>query len=254
MSAASALRKFKAVCAYDGTDLYGWQSQAGGNTVQDFIEARLAVIFKGPVRIHGSGRTDSGVHSKGQVFHFEAEWPHPPATLLRALRCGLPAGIQVTRLSRAKADFHARFSATGKRYCYRLYEGFAPPWDNRYCWSLGNRRLDTAAMTEAARHFIGQQDFTAFGANRGDGSADNPVKDMRWVDVSRRGHKVTLTFEASGFLYKMARSMTGTLVEVGLGKISPDELATILHGRVRTEQVATAPAKGLWMERVFYGA
>jgi tRNA pseudouridine38-40 synthase len=253
MSAApAARRKFKAVCAYDGTAFYGWQSQAGGNTVQDFIEARLAVILKTPTRIHGSGRTDSGVHSRGQVFHFEADWPHPPATLLRALRCGLPAGIQVTRLSRAREDFHARFSATGKRYCYRLYEGFAPPWESRYCWSLGNHRLDTAAMTEAAAHLVGEHDFTAFGANRGDGSADNPLKDMRRVAVSRRGRRVTITFEASGFLYKMARSLTGTLVEVGLGKLTPSEVKAILASRRRTEQIATAPAKGLWMERVYY--
>ncbi|MBC2595080.1 tRNA pseudouridine(38-40) synthase TruA [Ruficoccus amylovorans] len=249
---APALKKFKAVCAYDGTDFFGWQSQAGGNTVQDFIEARLAAILKTPTRIHGSGRTDSGVHSKGQVFHFEADWEHPPAHLLRALRCGLPAGIQVSRLSRAAPDFHARFSATGKRYCYRLFEGYAPPWENRYCWSLGNRRLDTAAMAEAARYFVGEQDFTAFGANRRDGSADNPVKDMRRADVIRRGPRITVTLEASGFLYKMARSMAGTLVEVGLGKMSPDELAAILANRRRVEQVATAPAKGLWMERVYY--
>ncbi len=249
---APARRKFKALCAYDGTDFYGWQSQAGGNTVQDFIEARLAVILRTPTRIHGSGRTDSGVHAKGQVFHFEADWAHPPADLLRALRCGLPAGIQVQRLSRAKADFHARFSAKGKRYSYRLFEGYAPPWDNRYYWSMGNRRLDLDAMAVAARHFIGEHDFSAFGARRGDGSADNPLKDMRRVDISRRGSRVTVTLEASGFLYKMARSMTGTLVEVGLGKISPSELAAILASRRRTEQVVTAPAKGLWMERVYY--
>ena len=247
-----AKRKFKALCAYDGTDFFGWQSQAGGNTVQDFIEARLATILKTPTRIHGSGRTDSGVHSKGQIFHFEADWPHPPADLLRALRCGLPSGIQVQRLSRAKASFHARFSATGKRYRYWLFEGYAPPWENRYCWSLGNRKLDTDAMAEAARHFIGEQDFSAFGANRGDGSADNPVKDMRRVDVSRRGRRITITMEASGFLYKMARSMAGTLVEVGLGKMSPDALATILGSHRRSENVTTAPAKGLWMEHVYY--
>lgn len=245
-------RTFKAVCAYDGTAFYGWQSQAGGNTVQDFIEARLAVIFKQPVRIHGSGRTDSGVHAKAQVFHFEADWAHPATDLLRALRSGLPAGIQVQRISPARKDFHARFSATGKRYRYRLYEGYAPPWEDRYCWSLGNRRLDLAAMQAAAEPLRGEHDFTAFGANRGDGSEDNPLKDMRKIEIVRRGSQVSITYEASGFLYKMARSLTGTLVETGLGKLSAADVAGILKSRQRDERVTTAPACGLWLEKVYY--
>jgi len=248
----AGLTKFKAVCAYDGTGLYGWQSQPGGNTVQDFIEARLKTILKTPTRIHGSGRTDSGVHAKAQVFHFEAAWSHPSGDLLRALRSGLPAGIQVVRLSRAPKGFHARFSARGKQYRYRLYEGFAPPWDSRYCYSLGTRKLDSDAMAAAAQVFLGEHDFTAFGANRGDGSEDNPHKNMRRVEVHRNGGKLMIIFEGSGFLYKMARSMAGTLIDVGLGKHTPDEVAAILAGGKRTEAVTTAPAKGLWLERVYY--
>ncbi len=237
---------------YDGTGLHGWQSQPGGNTVQDFLEARLEGIFKCAIRVHGSGRTDAGVHAKGQVFHFDAHWPHTPAELLRALRSGLPSGIQVTRISRVSADFHARFSAVGKRYEYRFYEGYALPWDARYCWSLGNRRLNTAAMAEAAANLLGEHDFAAFGANRGDGSEDDPVKIMRRMDVIRNGRKVRFVTEGSGYLYKMVRSFAGTLAQVGFGKLTPTEVAAILESRKRTRVVETAPAQGLWLDRVYY--
>lgn len=246
------IMRWKCTCAYDGTGLNGWQSQPGGNTVQDFVEARLEQIFKEPIRIHGSGRTDAGVHAKAQIFHFEADWPHGAETLERAFRSGLPAGVQVYRVQEASDDFHARFSATGKRYSYRLFEGWPRPWDARYCWELGRRRLDQFAMNAAAARLIGEHDFTAFSANRGDGSDDNPVKDLRMLEVRRKGANLTLVTEASGYLYKMVRSLTGTLVEVGLGKLSPDDVAALLASRERSNAVTTAPAKGLWLERVYY--
>ncbi|MGE9296601.1 MAG: tRNA pseudouridine synthase A, partial [Puniceicoccales bacterium] len=205
------MMRWKGTCAYDGTGLSGWQSQPGGNTVQDFIEGRLEQIFQRPVRIHGSGRTDSGVHARAQTFHFDADWPHGADKLERAFRSGLPAGIQVYKVQSAKDDFHARFSATGKRYRYLLFEGWARPWDARYCWELGRRRLDVDLMNDAAKRLLGEHDFTAFGANRGDGSEDNPVKDLRMLEVTRRGHKLTLTTEASGYLYKMGRCVMGSL-------------------------------------------
>lgn len=252
MKTSEAPQRWKAICAYDGTGFNGWQSQPNGNTIQDFIEARLAVIFETQIRIHGSGRTDAGVHARGQVFHFDAAWKHPTEHLLRALRVGLPAGIQIVKVSQAKPDFHARFSAQGKRYFYCLYEGDAPPWEDRYCWSLGRRRLDVEAMNSAAARLIGQHDFTAFGANRGDGSEDNPVKDMRRLEVKKRGPKLILYTEASGYLYKMVRSLTGALVSVGLGKLTADDFSAMLEAKQRTHRIETAPAKGLWMEKVLY--
>ncbi|WP_309383651.1 tRNA pseudouridine(38-40) synthase TruA [Cerasicoccus frondis] len=243
---------WKCTCAYDGNGLNGWQSQPGGNTVQDFIEARLEQIFKEPIRIHGSGRTDAGVHAKAQVFHFQADWEHGAEKLERAFRSGLPASVQVYRVQEAESNFHARFSAKGKRYSYRLFEGWARPWEARYCWELGRRRLDQFAMNAAAAQLLGEHDFTAFSANRGDGSEDNPVKDLRMLEVRRKGASLTIVTEASGYLYKMVRSLTGTLVEVGLGKLTPEEVRAILESRQRTNRVATAPAKGLWLERVYY--
>ena len=132
--------RWKCTVAYDGTQFEGWQSQPGGNTVQDFIERRLSVLFKQRVVIHGSGRTDSGVHARGQVFHFDGDWPHGPEALLKALRVGYPDAIQVYRAEVVGADFHARFSATNKRYVYQFHEGYADPFHTRWYWSTGQRR------------------------------------------------------------------------------------------------------------------
>ncbi len=239
--------------AFDGTDFFGWQSQAGGNTVQDYIERRLEVVFKQPVRIHGCSRTDSGVHAAGLVFHFDADWSHPVKHLLRALRVGLPKGILITAVRRVPDTFHARYSTTGKRYIYRLYEGWASPFESRFTYSLENRKVDTNKMKQAAMCLVGRHDFTAFAADRGDESREDPVKELRRLDVVRRGKSVRIIFEGSGFLYKMARSIAGALIDVGTGKLAPDHIRTILESRVRTALVVTAPAQGLTLDKVFYG-
>lgn len=247
------LSRWKALCAYDGSALSGWQSQPGGGTVQDFIEARLAQIFGAPVRIHGSGRTDAGVHAKAQVFHFDAHWPHSEEALLRALYCGVPAAVQVTSVRRVPSTFHARFSATGKCYSYHWFEGRALPWESPYCLSLGHRRLDVEAMNAAARPLLGRHDFTAFGANRGDDSVESPEKTLYRLDIRRKGARIALVTEGSGYLYKMVRTLAGALEQVGLGKMPPERLTQILHSGVRPMNLPTAPARGLWMERVYYG-
>ncbi len=244
--------RWKCFVAYDGTDFEGWQSQPNGNTIQDYLERRLSFLCERPIRIHGSGRTDSGVHATGQVFHFDHDWRHGPIKLVRALRTGLPEGIQVFAIEPAKEDFHARFSAINKRYIYRFYEGWAPPFELRYVHSLKNFRLDIEAMNEAARRLIGTHDFTAFAANRGDESEEDPVKELRVLQMSREGPRVTLETEGSGYLYKMVRSLAGCLQDVGIGKLTANDVESILHSRNRTALVQTAPARGLTLERVDY--
>lgn len=244
-------QRWKVWCAYEGTSFNGWQSQKDGGAIQDYIEARLGAVFGRPIRIHGAGRTDAGVHAEAQVFHFDAGWSHGGQKLLRALRVGVPAGIRIWRVSRVDSTFHARFSATGKRYRYNLFEGTPMPWEARHCWAF-RRRLDDEAMRVAAQFCLGEHDFTAFGANHGDGSGENPVKRIWRMDVFRDGRRLRFTTEGSGYLYKMVRLMTGVLVDVGLGKRDPEVVAAMLQSGERPVGVQTAPAQGLWLERVFY--
>ena len=160
------LPRWKCVVAYDGGGFDGWQSQPSGNAIQDVIERRLAAVLKAEVRIHGSGRTDAGVHALGQVFHFDAAWSHGAEKLRLALRAGLPEAIQLKSVRPAPADFHARFSARGKTYRYEIFLGEADPFATRYCWSL-EREIDWAAVEAAAAILRGKHDFKAFAAEGG---------------------------------------------------------------------------------------
>lgn len=238
------------MCAYDGTGFDGWQSQAGGNAVQDVIERRLAEVFGTAVRIHGSGRTDAGVHALGQVFHFDAAWRHGSDKLAAAIRSGLPARIQIRSVRPAPGDFHARFSAVGKRYCYHVHVGDADPFTRPYCWPVF-KELDAGAMKRAAEALRGRHDFRAFTALNGPEREDT-VRELRRLDVVRRGRRIRITAEANGFLYKMVRSLAGVLVAAGEGRLSPAEVRRILAARQRTPAVQTAPPQGLFLEKVFY--
>jgi tRNA pseudouridine38-40 synthase len=250
MSTGASICRWRCVCAYDGTEFAGWQSQAGGRAIQDVIEERLGQIFKTPIRIHGSGRTDSGVHALEQVFHFDAEWNHAPEKLLAAFRTGLPRSIQIKSVRAAPRKFHARFDATGKRYVYHLHLGDADPFTRPYCWCVF-KPLDVEAMRAAAAVLRGKHDFRAFTALNGPEREDT-VRDLRRLEVVRRGRTIRITAEADGFLYKMVRSLAGTLVAVGEGKLTPAAVRGILQSRERTAAVLTAPAQGLFLVKVFY--
>lgn len=244
--------RWKCVCAYDGTSFAGWQSQPGGNTLQDVIEARLAMILQKGVRTHASGRTDAGVHARGQVFHFDAEWRHGPERLRAALRAGLPQSIQIKSLRAVAPTFHARFSATGKCYAYHLFLGEADPFMRPFVWAIERPQpLNLAAMEAAAAALRGRHDFAAYAAESG-GEREDTVRDLRRVEVRRRGRRVRLLFEADGFLYKMVRSLTGAMVEVAEGRLTLDRLTALLAAARRTEAVPTAPPQGLFLERVLY--
>ncbi len=244
------LRRWRAVVAYDGGGFDGWQSQPGGNAVQDVIERRLEAVLGAATRIHGSGRTDAGVHASGQVFHFDAAWGHGPDKLRRALQSGLPDAIRLRSLRPAPADFHARFSARGKTYQYEIFLGEADPFRTRYCWSLP-RPLDWERVEAAAAVLRGRHDFKAFAAEGGQ-ERESTVRHLRRLEIRRRGRRVRLEFEADGFLYKMVRSLVGTLVNVGLGKLTAADVSALLAARRRTPQVQTAPAHGLTLVKVDY--
>ena len=242
--------RWKCVCAYDGGAFHGWQSQANARAVQDEIEDALASIFRRPVRIHGSGRTDTGVHAVGQVFHFDGDWRHGGRRLTAALATRLPPTVLVKSTVPVADGFHARFDATGKRYHYRILLGRAEPHEAAWCLALPGP-LDLGLMREAAAVLIGRHDFAPFGASNGD-EIEDTVKDLRCLRISRRGRRIRITVEASGFLYHMARSLVGTLLKVGLGRLSVAEVRRVLTTGRRIPLIETAPAHGLFLEKVFY--
>lgn len=244
--------RWKCLCAYDGTDFDGWQRQPGGAAVQNHIEAALAQIFNRPLQIQGSGRTDAGVHARGQCFHFDADWGHSPEKMIRALHSILPTSIRIESIRRVSDAFHARFSVVGKRYQYRYYLGRADPTEQRYVWACRDSPVDIDKMRAAAAHLVGTHDFTAYSASHGKNSDPNPIKTVKRLDLKQRGRQLRLEVEGSGFLYRMVRSFAGALYAVGRGRLTPEEILTILDMRQRTHRVVTAPARGLSLEKVFY--
>jgi len=242
---------YRFIIAYDGTAYAGWQRQSNGISVQQLIEDALAKIVGAPVRMHGSGRTDAGVHARAQVAHAIFTTRHPPATLLRAVNAYLPDDICVTAVKQVPAKFHARFSAKGKEYRYQIDTGaLVDIFMRRYAWHHP-RPLDLPAMRRAAKLIIGRHDFTALSANPMR-VIDSPVRTVTKLTVIRRGQLLTITVSANGFLYKMVRSITGALVKVGEGRLTVAQLRELIAGKRRTALVETAPARGLFLWRVRY--
>ena len=246
------IQRWRCDCAYDGTEFSGWQKQPDGKAVQDHINAALEEVFHHPVKTVGAGRTDAGVHAKGQVFHFDKNWEHGEESMEQAIRSHLPKGISPRKIRKVGPRFHAHLSARGKQYCYRVVKGWAMPQEERFVLSLKKQKISTLEMEQAAQFFLGEHDFSAFSASRGKDSCENPLKHVWKVDLKDQGDSLEFIIEGSGFLYKMVRSMVGALLDVGTGKLSPQKIYEILKSRKRTEVVVSAPAHGLSLEKVFY--
>jgi len=246
------IARWRCVCAYDGTDFSGWQKQPSGDAVQDKIESGLKEVFQRPIRTIGAGRTDAGVHAKGQVFHFDADWEHGPEKMLHALRAHFPVGISPRSLFMVRPNFHALISAKGKSYRYRTVLGWAMPQEDRFVLSLKNRKLDLKKMETASRDLIGTHDFSSFSVLRGNDKDECPVRTVWGIKILCRASSVDIVVTGGGFLYKMVRSIAGALLDVGAGKIEPLEIGEMLEAKKRTERVVSAPAKGLCLDKVFY--
>ncbi|MEM0964684.1 MAG: tRNA pseudouridine(38-40) synthase TruA [Verrucomicrobiota bacterium] len=244
------MTRWKVTCAYDGTDYSGWQSQADGSAVQNFIEGALSEVLRDSIKIHGASRTDSGVHANGQCFHFDFPWNHNGEALCRAVNTKLPASIRIEAASLAPDDFHARHSNIGKSYKYRFSTRPPNPFSIRYCWHI-EREFRSERITKVLKEFEGTHDFTAFAGKVH--PQENPVKSIRSVKLISEGNSDwCLEVSGSGFLYRMVRSMAGSLIRVASGKLSADRIAELLEEKVRTTEVYTAPACGLFLEEVFY--
>jgi tRNA pseudouridine38-40 synthase len=249
---APALERLSLTIAYHGGTFAGWQSQPNRNGVQDHIEAALARILDRPARVHGAGRTDAGVHALGQTAHVDVPAKRLPTSTWRvALNANLPPSIRILGCRRVSADFHARFSAKGKMYRYRIWntETFHPLEVGR-AWHVP-QRLPLNELMVLAQRFCGRHDFASFAANRGV-PPETTVRTIREIKVRRKGAAVSLEFTGDGFLYRMVRMMTGSLVHVALGRRDVDWLVGLLDEPGKSKTNHTAPSEGLYLVRVLY--
>jgi tRNA pseudouridine38-40 synthase len=246
----STTRNIKLVVEYDGTNYRGWQVQPDCPTIQGELELAVKQITGEAVRVTGAGRTDSGVHALGQVANFHTSSDMPVGKMRRALNAVLPRDIVALDLSEVPESFNARHSARSKRYRYSILNRVVPSAIQRYQVMHVAQPLDVAAMKEAAGHLVGTLDFSSFACNSG--KEDNPVRTVMEIAIEKRDDYVIIEIEAISFLYKMVRSIVGTLIEVGMGKMSPIDVLNILQARDRKAAGQTAPAGGLALVRVDY--
>lgn len=246
----TTLRNLKLTLEYDGTDYSGFQRQPNGITIQEVLEDVIRDITGEAVRIVGAGRTDAGVHARGQVVNFTSATRIPVERLPYAINSRLPQDIVITSAEEVPPDFHARFSARGKVYRYTIENRpFPSPFAARYAYHWASP-LDLQAMAAGAAHLVGRHDFAAFRAVGG--AARTSVRTVHRLEVSREADLIHLTVEAGGFLYNMVRIIAGTLLEVGQGKLSPEDVARIRDSRDRAQAGKTLPGRGLCLLEVKY--
>lgn len=241
---------YKLTLAYDGTAYHGFQIQANALTVQHYLEKALDTLFGKTIRIEGAGRTDAGVHARGQVVSFAAPSLIPVDRLPAALNGILPEDIVITGAQLVKDGFSSRRDAQVKNYSYTIDNGPYPDVLKRlYAWHVA-RPLDLKAMRKGASLLPGKHDFKAFQA--AGSKVKTTVRTLYNLDLTIEGNFIILHFSGDGFLYKMVRNITGTLVEVGIGRINAEEICRILEEGSRKLAGATAPARGLCLEKVLY--
>lgn len=243
--------KYKIVIAYDGTNYAGWQIQPNGATIQEEIEKALFTIAQAPVKIIGAGRTDAGVHAKGQVAHFTLHLP--ASNMLKRLNALLPKDISILSVDEVDEDFHARFSAKEKIYTYSITTNQVQmPFDLSYSLHY-TFPLSFEAMEEGISHLIGTHDFSSF-ANEAHrfNEGKNPVKTIYAIDICKTQTGFHLIFRGDGFLYKMVRNLTGLILDIGRKKRAAIEAKKILEKRDRKMASAAAPAHGLTLTSISY--
>lgn len=244
------MRRLLLVVQYDGTDYHGFQRQPGLATVQSELEDALGGLLDAEVALTGAGRTDAGVHAVGQAVTFETDSPIPTERIVRALNDRLPLAVSVLSVEEVPPGFHPRYDARGKVYGYRILNRELPsPFICRYAWHV-REPLDVDAMRPAADVLCGSHDFAAFSS--AGMSVETTRRTLRRIDIAGEDELVEMRMEADGFLYMMARRLAGTLVEVGLGRLSAEEVGRILRSADRTHANFVAPAQGLSLIKVIY--
>jgi tRNA pseudouridine38-40 synthase len=241
--------RVKAVVAYDGTDFLGFQRQADGRTVQGVVETALERVTEKRISVVGAGRTDTGVHAEGQVIAFDTEWRHSLPDLHRAMNAVLPQDVAVRELAQAATGFHPRYDALSRRYRYTVYNGLVrAPLARRTSLHVA-QTLDLEAMKAASGLTVGEHDFAAFGRPTQGEVTVRQVMEAQWVADPPW---FFFEIEANGFLFRMVRSIVGTLLEIGRGRLSTEQFQKILASRDRSLAGQTAPAQGLCLIQVNY--
>ncbi|MDP4161673.1 MAG: tRNA pseudouridine(38-40) synthase TruA [Bacillota bacterium] len=245
------MQRYKCVLSYDGTGFFGYQVQPNKRTVQGEVEAVLAKLHKGrDVKVTGSGRTDAGVHAKGQVIHFDSPLNIPNDKWVIALNSLLPADVSILTVEDAVDGFHARFDAVGKEYRYYLQlSSNRDPFMRNYAYQYPFS-VNVNAMEQASVFLKGTHDFTSFCSAKTE--VVDKIRTIEEIDFSFEGNLLILKFVGNGFLYNMVRILTGTLLEVGTGARTPEEMAFILEKKDRRYAGKTAPAHGLYLWKVMY--
>lgn len=243
---------------FDGTAYHGWQVQANAVTVQETFQDAVEKVFKSRLDVTGCSRTDAGVHANDYVCNFKTEASIEPRAIMRALNANLPHDIAVTSCLEASPDFHSRYFASGKEYIYKINNAsYRDPFTRAYSFYCA-KNLDVDLLSAAAEKFRGKHDFAAF-CSAGAASSYRPespegdtVRTIIDTGVTREGDTVIFRVRGDGFLYNMVRIMTGTLMFVAQGKIKPEEIPAIIDCCERKRAGATAPALGLYLNKVFY--
>lgn len=242
--------RFALGLAYDGSGMAGWQTQPHGNTGQDLLERALCAVADHPVSTVCAGRTDAGVHALAQVVHFDTEARRSPTAWVRGANSRLPPGVAVQWVQEVPESFHARYSARSRTYRYLLRCGPVrhPLWQQRAGQAL--RELSIDKMREAAQHLLGEHDFSTFRSSLC--QAASPVRDLRRLDIRRRGALIQFELQANAFLHHMVRNLVGALVYVGDGRQKPDWVLDLLAARDRARSAPTFAAAGLYLAGVEY--
>jgi tRNA pseudouridine38-40 synthase len=241
---------FKAVIQYDGTNYSGWQIQPNRVTIQGTLQQTLHKITEEKVTIHASGRTDAGVHALGQVASFKLEKVMKAPLLQSALNSLLPQDIRIIHLDKAPDEFNARYNANSKEYQYQIFAGkVLSPFLYKYFYHFPVE-LDIAEMKKAAQKFIGEHDFSAF--KSAESSCKNYVRKVFQSDIVSNEDIIYYIVVANGFMHYMVRTMVGTLIEVGRGKIAAEQIEKIITSKNRAKAGATAPPQGLFLIKVNY--
>ena len=245
--------RYKLTIAYDGTAYCGWQVQLSGRSIQEFIQKALSTILRTPTALTGAGRTDSGVHARGQTAHFDVNQPIDPARLRLSLNALLPPDIRILQVDETPEPFHARYSAKSKIYHYHLHlSSVIDPFVRLYRHHV-HGMCDLKRMAAAAVEFLGTHDFLSFANEPNKGSSSRgSIRTLYRLDLIEQKGGVRLEFEGNGFLYKMVRNITGALIDVGAGKLDPQDVRKIFAAKDRKRSSAAAPAQGLFLMEVRY--